>query len=1613
MKIFARPFRTLSLLLLGFLLLVIVGFAWIFSTQTGTRTLMTKILPMVGVKTEGVQGSLLDGLHVEHITVTTPAAKVDIQSIDLEVQWRRLWNATVLVRNFSVGDVHIDLLNAPVQPEQQQEAGIPALPVDIIVEKLALAKLTLNNADGKAIPVSVRRLNVQQLQWVANKAGLELKNVEIDHALATSSLKGQVKLEDLSQKSLPLTLNLQTQVSSQDLSSPVCISSAMKQALEQGEQDCHIDVNLMLDGSLQDLVLKITGEGKGFALNGTGQLNLFDLIPLVYFKADVGVDKGFSATIDAKTHTSADKEQQLEADILLKDIDLGSVVPQSSIGSTIHLDVGTAESSQWKAADIRFQLSDSSRWNGIPLKGNGDINVDLTDDVRVTSDIQVNQANNQLTAKGNWGKKGDVLTILAKAPQLAKLYPTIGEKLSLEAQLSGGLQEHQLAVKGDYAKGAGKALGEAPVDIDLLVQGSAKTVTPVLNWVGQVQKLQLNHAGYKLANQQAVAIDVSAAEPLQWSVGEATLVLTQPNGELTEFIHQGSNQQNGQVQSQGNIKNLPIQQSSFDIDWHVTNQPTWNVAVNMLRISDDTDKIQSNPLANIQKLTLTLTPVAEANNVYTLLAKGEGEQTQIDGDILLNLNNPFVVDKALLNLGLSDGTLLKADASIQNDVAYTKNSTQTSPNEQENSQEIKQLTQQNSSPAEESESVSTQSGSTVTLKKPHVSLNLVMKNLALDQWSLGALPPNKLNGEIHANAILDTNNLPRYAEIKAQFADGSTWNKQKLSGEVHWLLSSNINDEQESLLNAYHLEKINTNLSIGQNHIVTQGAFGRVGDKLTLDIVLPHLTELYPGLTGGTSVKGSLQDGVNQHKVDLALVYALKGALQPKNPDVITTHIVAEGGWGTQQANKVPSSLQTNEKVVMPDALEATTADQISAPEGSSASTSSSKDTTAEGWSGTIHTLSAGYQQYSIEQKQALSLKVIPNGEKGFPEWDVGTSTLQLNIPGKQTLMLQQLGSTGKRGAWTTKGNIRHFVINKKLLDEVYRLAGQTGEQAQDIVVRSKTPTASSDLVLDIDWDISFDRALKGQANIVRRSGDLALPLAKPLPMDIKNLALKLGFTPTQGTHSVLNAQLLLDTATKGNAKVEVQSDFNGLEPNLKGGTKLKAIGGIKDIAWASVFTNDLLSLGGAVNFDAQLSSTPSGQWHSSGFIKGENLRIVEVENGVRLLNGTLKASFNDMKARIETLHFPAVIRVVPKEWRTRQWIEENPPAQNGSLNITGDWDLEKARGSIKTVLDHYPIVQRADRFAMLSGEIRMDANMPKINLTGKVTADAGWASIDIKDTVPTVDGDVIVLKPGQTTIQPQGNASEDLNMNLTVDLGPRFYLVGMGLNSGLVGSITLVQEKGRLTAEGQFRTRGGAIEAYGQRLQIARGEIAFGGNITNPSLNIEALRRGLEVEAGLRVIGTAKRPKITLVSYPDVSDVEKLSWLIMGRGPDSSSADLALLLSVGGSLITDGDSEPFYRKVGLDEVGVKAGSVGESDNILPKRTVADSSAYRGYEEASQLLYATKKFGDDWRVSAEQALSGSGTVIRGSYKLMKHLTVDAKVGTVNGIELLYKRIFKN
>lgn len=872
--------------------------------------------------------------------------------------------------------------------------------------------------------------------------------------------------------------------------------------------------------------------------------------------------------------------------------------------------------------------------------------------------------------------------------------------------------------------------------------------------------------------------------------------------------------------------------------------------------------------------------------------------------------------------------------------------------------------------------------------------SLGAQRLNLSPWLGDAVPPAVLSANAQLSAEFENLSRLRQAAIDLRFEDGTRWNKQALAGMVQAQVevaapaanppagadaAAAANAATAELLAGLRIHGLDVDLKLGPNRVRAQGEIGGADGALTLDAQAPQLDAFWPGVPGGADVKGKLGGTVASHRGEISAGYnppkPRPGVLGQSRAEAAITFT---GGWGKGPAGEADAALT--------------------------------------GWRGTVSRLTAGSAGFTVSADRPVTLSYLPAAVAPQWQWQVGPTVLGVALPGKEKLAIAHKGSRGDAKRWETAGQADNLVITAAMARQV--IAAVDPEAAAKMKqgpkrVNATVAESQRRIALDASWDLKFDGRLAGRARIARRDGDLLIPGDPPVPLGVKALVLDLTATPTGPNASRLDARLDLATdkmgKIAGNGTAVLAVDAKGgmaLDPRQPIRARLDA--DIADLAWVGLFVGDSMEIGGQVKANLEAQGTLAGKWSASGAIRGDKLRVVRIDDGVRLIDGTLAARLDGDKLVLDSLRFPASLRVMLAEWRTKEWITTNPEAKGGYAEAKGQWNLIDGGGNVRLTLYRFPALQRSDRYAMVSGTIDLNAAMPRIDIVGDLKADAGWFSLEILQGVPSLDDDVKVRRAGDDP----GAVSTPLqtSMNLKFDMGPRFYITGMGLDAGLLGSIQILLNDGRLTGVGALRTRGGGIEAYGQKLRLRRGTLTFQGRLDNPLLDIEALRTGEQVEAGVKVVGTAQRPRIDLVSYPDVSDVEKLSWLLLGRGPDESGSDAALLLSVGTALL--GGGEPFYKQFGLDDVSVRTGNLGSSGSILPDRTVAgDVNRDSDSQLATQFLVASKSFANGITLSVEQALAGSDTVGRASYRLARGLSLDLKGGSVNGIALVYRTFF--
>jgi hypothetical protein len=144
------------------------------------------------------------------------------------------------------------------------------------------------------------------------------------------------------------------------------------------------------------------------------------------------------------------------------------------------------------------------------------------------------------------------------------------------------------------------------------------------------------------------------------------------------------------------------------------------------------------------------------------------------------------------------------------------------------------------------------------------------------------------------------------------------------------------------------------------------------------------------------------------------------------------------------------------------------------------------------------------------------------------------------------------------------------------------------------------------------------------------------------------------------------------------------------------------------------------------------------------------------------------------------------------------------------------------------------------------------------------------------------------------------------------IDLGEQLKVRGRGLDTTLGGNLKLGSVGGRLTLNGIVTAGAGTYAAYGQKLEIDRGLLIFSGDIENPMLDVLALRPNLDMQVGVAITGPLHSPRVRLYASTDMSDSDKLSWLVLGRASDGlGRSDTALLQRAAVALLAGEGEAP------------------------------------------------------------------------------------------------------
>jgi translocation and assembly module TamB len=509
-------------------------------------------------------------------------------------------------------------------------------------------------------------------------------------------------------------------------------------------------------------------------------------------------------------------------------------------------------------------------------------------------------------------------------------------------------------------------------------------------------------------------------------------------------------------------------------------------------------------------------------------------------------------------------------------------------------------------------------------------------------------------------------------------------------------------------------------------------------------------------------------------------------------------------------------------------------------------------------------------------------------------------------------------------------------------------------------------------------WQATVDEHWQGHMQIQREGGDWLIDGATGLRLGLSSMDLTLSAAQDK-LQVKLNASGEQLGEMKAQADIPLTHTGTGwtILPDAPLAGKLRLHS--DDLAWLGPILDSNLQSGGQLDLDAQIIGTlQSPRLH--GELHGDALNLALLDQRIRLEQGELKARFDSDAVYVDRFKFSAPYQSSPRD---KLFSDYSLPAGTGRLNASGRIDLTGNSGDLKITAERMPLSQRPDRWIIASGSGHARYGGKILMLDGDIRADAGIINQPVSDR-PQISEDVQILGK-----EPASRAGPPTAVDATLDLGNHFYIRASGFEGRLDGQLKVRGTPGEpLRVTGSIAAQDAIFDAYGQRLQVERGLVNFQGPLDDPGLNILALRKGLDVEAGVEVTGTVRRPSVRLVSTPNVPDGEKLSWIVLGRVPESSGVDSALLLAAAGSIMGGQSAGQLGQTLGIDEISLSQQNDATSQPV-------------------QKVTVGKQLNARARISYEHSLNEVGGITKFTYTLTPRITIVTRTGTEDALDLFY------
>ncbi|MDB5801923.1 MAG: hypothetical protein JWL63_2862 [Rhodocyclales bacterium] len=806
------------------------------------------------------------------------------------------------------------------------------------------------------------------------------------------------------------------------------------------------------------------------------------------------------------------------------------------------------------------------------------------------------------------------------------------------------------------------------------------------------------------------------------------------------------------------------------------------------------------------------------------------------------------------------------------------------------------------------------------------------------------------------------------------------------------------------------------------NSLKLSGALGLPADRLQVQVDAPQLARLHAGLHGRVSAQGTVGGTLQEPFVSMTAQAGPLGRDGSVNIEALNAKLLVEpGAGGRVEGNIDLKGLSTDGNLASPVVRSANLSvagkrDRHTLRLDAALMKDQTLTAAAEGgWrDGKSAGMSVG--KGSGSGVDSADTRAVEGAWLGRLTQFVAQGPLALRLKNPADIRLSpQHVVLGEAALVADNGNVQLTTTEWTPLRTVARgrmtglQIGFAVDEYQRTVMRGKS------LQLGAEWDVTLAERANGLVRVFREGGDFILQGDAPVALGLETLELNLAAQEDRlAVSALISGKRVGAINFAGSAMASRHGSSIALDPDAP----LTGVGHVEipAIDWLGPVIDQNLRTGGRVTGDFSIVGT-GAKPQGSGRIVGSDLTLALADQGLRLRDGQLELNFDAARVTLGKLDFRAERSLPPPDPRLR--VLRLPGAEGatdnaGRISGSGGIDLKDGAGLFDLKVEHVPVLQRADQWVLVSGTAGIVSGWDHMDLTAKLRADAGFVGVP-KSGAPVLGDDVLVR--GR---QPRPPQRMRVNADIDFDFGNNFIVKAWGIDTWLDGQLRVRLAQGQVPrATGALRTRDGIFDAYGQKLAIDRGLINFSGALDNPALNVVAMRKGLPVEAGVEVTGAVQRPRVRLVSDPEVPESEKLSWILLGRPSDAGTADAGLLISAA-SAAFGGDGPGIAQRVansfGFDDVSVGQASATSrplQSRVASNFTGSGSSSIAGGGTANeQVLTLGKRLSSKAYLALEQNLVGTESIIQLSYELTRYLSLIAHAGTDNGLDLHYEVSFR-